>query len=171
MIAWLLTALLLIGQTSVAQIAPPQAPASKIWKVDSEKDTASGHITSFSAVKSSLKGQGVLTFSSIRLAEGADNLDPTTILGEMYRNIEDFQLIGSKSTSWGGHPARLASFKATFEKRRVAGRSVIASFGGEARVLLLVCNLDVFKKFEVDFNRLHEQWQFQLSPSQNVIGS
>jgi hypothetical protein len=159
----LLVALLLLALAAGAR------PAN-FWKVESERDSDSLTQVTFSAVEGPARGQGLLMAAQWARQEGqTEALEPSVVLAGLYKELEDFQLLGSKDALWGGQPARLISFKATVNKRPVVGRSLIAQAPSGTEALLLVTNQDMQSSFGKEFGRLQAHWEFGRPAAANVL--
>lgn len=152
-------------------VAEHPAKPHDFWKLESEQAGAIT-VTTFAARAAANKGQALLMCAQWpKTEEPPADLEPTVVLGSLYSDLKEFQLLGSKDVTWGAQPARLVAFKAVVGTRPVVGRALMAQPPSGTELLLLVANHGVQQQFAKEFERMQRHWRFGGAAASNVLYS
>jgi len=157
MFSWIrwTSVLVLLLTLFCAPAVAKESEAAHFWVAASE-DLQNSKWQVFVPEPTELRKRGMLFYG--KLDKRYQPSQSREILGELYAEIEDFRVLGSKSVAWAQRPATLLSFSGRAGKQVLRGRAVLADSGLGTELLLLIGDRGSHTQLEKNFRIVRKQW-------------
>lgn len=121
------------------------------WKLAPEPK-AEPDLKFFLPAAKARSGQAQLVYAKFPAAK--ERLTVRVVLGEFFRELQDYKLLGRKTVGSPEQEAELVSFSANLGKKPLMGRLLFRRDGGQIETFLLVTLKDTHSKFLKPFTAL-----------------